>query len=70
MGKEKVDIKSTLKETAEKVGKGVTAGAAAAADTAKKVADKSKETLDASQKAVINVIDQDGNGQIDSRILF
>lgn len=66
MGKEKVDIKSTLKETAEKVGKGVTAGAAAAADTAKKVADKSKETLDASQKAVINVIDQDGNGQIDS----
>ena len=66
MGKEKVDIKSTLKETAEKVGKGVTAGAAAAADTAKKIADKSKETLDASQKAVINVIDQDGNGQIDS----
>lgn len=66
MGKEKVDIKSTLKQTAEKVGKGVSAGAATAADAARKVADKSKETLDASQKAVINVIDQDGNGQIDS----
>lgn len=66
MGKEKVDIKSTLKQTAEKVGKGVSAGAATAADAARKVADKSKETLHASQKAVINVIDQDGNGQIDS----
>jgi hypothetical protein len=66
MGKEKADIKETIKKTAENVGKSVTTGATVAADTAKKVAVKSKETLDTSQKAVLNALDQDGNGQIDS----
>jgi len=66
MGKDKVDIKEKIKKTAENVGKGVTTGAFAAADTAKKVAVKLKETIDVSQKAVLNALDQDGNGQIDS----
>lgn len=35
-------------------------------DTAKKVFDKSKETIDVSQNAVLGVLDQDGDGQIDS----
>ena len=66
MSKEKSAIKETVKQTAGNVGKGVSNGAVAMAGTAKKVALKSKETLDASQKAVFNALDQDGNGIIDS----
>ena len=62
----KSDIKETIKKTAENVSKGVTTGTVLATGTVKKVADKSKETLDVSQKALINALDQDGNGQIDS----
>ena len=66
MEKSKQTINEIIKQTTETVGKGMATGATIAADTAKKVAVKSKETLDASQKAVINALDQDGNGQIDS----
>ena len=64
--KRKVDIKKTISKTAASVGKGVSEGAAVAADTAKTVAIQSKKTLDASQKAIVKALDQDGNGVIDS----
>jgi hypothetical protein len=63
MAKEK--IKEKLSKTAGNLGKGVSAGASAASDTVKKVTVKSKETVEASQKAMLSVLDQDGNGQID-----
>ena len=55
-----------IKRAAGAVVKGAGAGAEHAAGMAKGAAKKTKNAVVASQKAVINVLDQDGSGNIDS----
>lgn len=55
-----------IKKAAGAVAKGAGAGAEHAAGMAKGAAKKTKNAVAASQKAVINVLDQDGSGNIDS----
>lgn len=62
MSGKKEALKNAMQKTAAVVGN----GAATAVDTTKNIVAKSKETIDSSQKAIVNLIDQDGNGQIDS----
>ena len=54
------------KVAASKAPKAIEEGSAKVKDTAKAVTQKSKETLSTAQKKAVEIIDQDGNGQIDS----
>ncbi len=59
-----------IKKVANAVAKGAGAGAEHAADMAKGAAKKTKDAVVVSQKAVIDVLDQDGNGTLDSTDLI
>lgn len=63
---EKKDIKNTIIDTAKKAGEGTKAAAKKAGEGTKAAAEKSKELVLSSKQAVLNTLDQDGNGQVDS----
>ena len=61
---------NAVKKIADSVAKGAEAGKERAIDAAKGAASKTKEVVAVSQKQVIDVLDQDGNGSIDSTDLI
>lgn len=58
--------KFNFKKTAGSIAKGISTGSEFAVDKAKGAATKTKEAVVVSQQAIINALDQDGNGEIDS----
>lgn len=58
--------KFNFKKTADSIAKGISTGSEFAVDKAKGAATKTKEAVVVSQQAIINALDQDGNGEIDS----
>ncbi|MGN0735051.1 MAG: hypothetical protein ACI4LP_04445 [Anaerovoracaceae bacterium] len=59
-------VKFNFKKTANSIAKGISTGSEFAVDKAKGAATKTKEAVVVSQQAIINALDQDGNGEIDS----
>jgi len=62
--------KDTLKKVANSVAKGVETGSETMAKVVKQVPGKTKKVVTDSQQAVVNALDQDGNGVIDSTDLI
>ena len=58
--------KFDFRKTANSLAKGISAGSEFAVDKAKFAATKTREAVSVSQQAIINALDQDGNGEIDS----
>ena len=68
--KESGNQKDTIKRVAYAVKKGTEAGGEKAVAAVKEAAAKTKNAVTASQKAAINALDQDGNGELDSNDLI
>ena len=62
--------KDTLKKVANSVAKGAETGSETMAKVVKQVPGKTKKVVTDSQQAVVNALDQDGNGVIDSTDLI
>ena len=68
MGKK--EASKTVKKIASTVAKGAEAGTERALVVAKGAAAKTKNAVSASQKAIVEALDQDGNGVLDSTDLI
>ena len=62
--------KDALKKAASSVAKGAETGSETMAKVVKQVPGKTKKVVTDSQQAVVNALDQDGNGVIDSTDLI